>query len=856
MTELVPPALADALATRYAIEREIGRGGMARVYLAYDVRHRRQVALKVLPPDIANAISKQRFLREIEIAARLTHPNILPLHDSGEAAGRLYYVMPFVEGRSLRDLLAEAGQLPTDQALAITTAVADALDYAHAHGVVHRDIKPENILLVAGHPVVGDFGIACAMHAATTDRLTSGFVAVGTPTYMSPEQAAPAAVVDGRADIYSLALVCYELLTGTLPVTLSALSPRHTRTSLLRVRRTSEASDVPAHVQRALRRALAIDPAARFPRAGEFALALRRPSSRWARIGAGVAAALSVLALGVVGWDMRRPALPYKVALSPHRVAVARFENGRHDPELAYLGVMAADWITEGLERTGIVDVVPTPTALQAWHFADSLRRTPVGADPVRTLAEETNAGVVITGSYYREHNEIQILVQVTDAANSKLLGAFGPVRGTLSSPTSAIEDVRSRVMGLLSSTLDARLAASIAIPMQPPTFEAYREFSEGLESYLSNDFQAAASHFVGAYQHDTAFVTSLLMGSISYSNQQNYARADSLLNLAAGNRSQLSSYSRDWFDYRRAVLHGDRPAALAAVRALAAAAPGTKASYNLAVEALQNGSLIEASRTLDSLPPDRGAMRGWAPYWDARTSVEHLLGEYPRELNDAERAHGLFPNRIYLLGGAVRADAALGRSADVEQLLDSAERMPTDPLGISAGDLMLEAGLELEAHGHHEPARAVLARAERFYERPDAAGSTSARFARAQTLYALARYREALLATDSLLANDPKRVDYLGLVGAAAARSGDVGRARAVARELEQLPRRYDLGVITFNEARVTAALGMRDSAVALLRRSLHEGHEYDLWVHRDVDFAALRGFPPYDELVRPKVH
>ncbi|HSJ64885.1 MAG TPA: serine/threonine-protein kinase, partial [Gemmatimonadaceae bacterium] len=213
--------LSEALAGRYSIEREIGRGGMARVYLAHDVRHDRPVAVKVLGPSVTSAVGAERFLREIRIAAALTHPHILPVHDSGDAGGLLYFVMPFVDGESLRARLEREHQLPIEDAVRITREVADALAYAHAQGVVHRDIKPENILLTGGHALVVDFGVARAITTAAGGerRLTDSGFAVGTPAYMSPEQAAGELEVDGRSDLYALGCVCYEMLIGLPPFT-------------------------------------------------------------------------------------------------------------------------------------------------------------------------------------------------------------------------------------------------------------------------------------------------------------------------------------------------------------------------------------------------------------------------------------------------------------------------------------------------------------------------------------------------------------------------------------------------------------------------------------------------------------
>ena len=194
--------LAAAIADRYRLERELGQGGMATVYLAYDVRHDRKVALKVLRPELSAILGGERFLNEIRVTANLQHPHILPLYDSGSADGLLYYVMPYVEGESLRDRLTRETQLSVDEAVDITRAIAGALDYAHRHRVVHRDIKPENILLHEGQPTVADFGIALAVTNAGGSRLTETGLSLGTPHYMSPEQATGSRVIDGRSDIY------------------------------------------------------------------------------------------------------------------------------------------------------------------------------------------------------------------------------------------------------------------------------------------------------------------------------------------------------------------------------------------------------------------------------------------------------------------------------------------------------------------------------------------------------------------------------------------------------------------------------------------------------------------------------
>ena len=210
-------SLQAALTGRYTIERDVGRGGMATVYLADDLKHHRRVAIKVLRPDLAAALGTERFLREIDTVAQLNHPHILPLHDSGESGGFVYFVMPFIDGASLRLRLEGGRRLGADQALAIAAPVADALSYAHRMGVLHRDVKPENILFSQGHPIVADFGIAKAIGTVGRANLTRTGLAIGTPGYMSPEQAVGLTELDERSDVYSLAIVVYEMLVGEVP---------------------------------------------------------------------------------------------------------------------------------------------------------------------------------------------------------------------------------------------------------------------------------------------------------------------------------------------------------------------------------------------------------------------------------------------------------------------------------------------------------------------------------------------------------------------------------------------------------------------------------------------------------------
>ena len=373
--------LQAALAGRYRIEQEAGRGGMAAVFLAEDLKHHRPVALKVLQPDLAAALGPERFRREIEIAARLDHPHIVPVYDSGMAAGELYYVMPFVEGESLRQRLEREGPLPLEAALRIAGQVADALSYAHSRDVVHRDIKPENVLLTGDHARVADFGIARPISAAGDRSLTEPGMSVGTPAYMSPEQASGTARVDGRSDIYSLGCVLYEMLAGDPPFTGSTLEAILARKltgevpSLRAVR-----SALPPAVERAVLKALARLPADRFATAAQFADALRASYA---------------------------PDAPQPATGRIDSLAVLPFQDLSQNRELDYFADgMTEELITE-LGRIGAVSKVISRTSVM--RFKDQRPPTP-------EIARALGVAGLVEASVRHAADHVSITVRLVDA--------------------------------------------------------------------------------------------------------------------------------------------------------------------------------------------------------------------------------------------------------------------------------------------------------------------------------------------------------------------------------------------------------------------------------------------------------
>ena len=369
--------LQAALAERYAVRRELARGGMATVYLAADLRHGREVAIKVLPPSVAGARGTERFLGEIRIAAGLTHPNILPLHDSGEAGGLLFFVMPFVEGPSLRDRLERSRCLGVTEAVRIATEIADALDFAHRRGVVHRDVKPENILLEEGHAILADFGVAWAVSAAGTEAGGGAGLAVGTPAYMSPEACAGTVEPDGRSDEYALACVLYEMLAGQPPfvaATPFALAARQLYDEVPPLRTLRP--EAPAHVVRAVHRALAKAPGDRYASLAEFGAALAAP--------------------------------PEAMGDAAKSIAVLPFANFSPSRDDAYLGHGITEEILTALARLPGLRVASRTSAFQ---FRD-------GSADIRVIGERLGVATVLEGSVRREGTRLRVTAQLINVAD------------------------------------------------------------------------------------------------------------------------------------------------------------------------------------------------------------------------------------------------------------------------------------------------------------------------------------------------------------------------------------------------------------------------------------------------------
>jgi serine/threonine-protein kinase len=440
----------------------IGRGAMGVVYRAYDTRHDRSVAVKVLSPEAADQESAARWTGEISAVARLRHPNILPLIDSGAtASGAQYFLMPLADGEMLRARL-ERGPLPIMEAVRYTREVAEALAYAHAEGLVHRDVKPENILIEGGRAVLVDFGLARWMN---TDASRSRFQSqagrvVGTPAYMSPEQLAPTGPIDGRADAFSLGIVLYEMLTGAVPFPASGMPGLLTERLAGRFEPvTALRPEAPALLDRIVSRALAPDPMERYDRVEAMVTDLivvehqlsgaaaasspRFRSPRWGLVAGGVVA-LAAVAVALV---LR---MPVSSRLDPNRIAVADMQNVTDDTGLAVIGAMASDWISAGLTTIPGLKVINSDFVFGAPRSNSDRRIVGTTALGLRALVDSTHAGTVVSGSYYRESGRLVVFAEITDARSGQLLLDLGPFRGPFAHPDSALSLARDSVTAFI----------------------------------------------------------------------------------------------------------------------------------------------------------------------------------------------------------------------------------------------------------------------------------------------------------------------------------------------------------------------------------------------------------------------
>ncbi len=828
----VSVSLAEALRDRYALERQLGRGGMATVYLVRDLKHDRPVALKVLHPDLAHLLGAERFHREIRFAARLQHPNILSVHDSGDADGFFWFTMPYVEGESLRDRLRREGTLPVADAVRLVREIAEALGYAHRRGIIHRDIKPENVMLSHGHALVADFGIARSTDRSAGDTtgatLTETGMTVGTVTYMSPEQASGGRDLDGRSDIYSLGCLLHELLAGQPPfsgASTMAVITQHFMTPAPPLCTLRE--DVPRHVEAAVLRALAKQPEGRFATAEDFAAAL----------------------------EVVTPAAPAATvpiaAVSAKVLAVLDFIDLGEDQSLSWLGGGMAEAVQLDLQRVGGLTVVARDRIARAVRDRGGKARTP---DDAAGVGRAVAARWVVLGGYQSVGSKLVITTQCVSATDGRVLAARR-FEGGLEEVFAIQDRVAAAVVESLSGDLP-----TVEVPRPPrpvarvlAAYEAYAKGRQAFRQFGPAAFDEAERWYRQALEADSTYALAYSgLGAlyafryIVKTRREDLDAAVTHLERALELDPDLGE-ARTWQCYAYTRLHRYREAELAGLRASELAPDTFYAHYMLAV-ARHLGALDERR------PRDVGSAVG--PY------LRGVLAEPTAEPG-------------YLGLGWLFAVA--GQYAPAKMLIDCALRIERS--GVTrdfkfVGARTLRAGLHLR---DHEPAesRRLLLEATELYPGIDHVYSASftamshcllgelalraavydeaiGAFERAQEIAAASSHRIGMgyLAARAQY-GQARAFRWLGMKREAAA-------AASVADEI--LERRGDYafewmwgaseGEARYDAAAWLAAVGRLDAALTELERAIEAGWRDVALLDRESEFERYQGEPGLREL------
>ena len=883
----IPEALAAALADRYRLERELGAGGMATVYLAEDLKHHRLVAIKVLRPDLAASLGAERFLREIAIAARLSHPHILGLHDSGEADGFLYYVMPYVEGISLRQKLVREGELPIPEAVRVLRDIADALAHAHHQGVVHRDIKPENVMLVERHALVMDFGVAKALAEGKEEgssSLTSAGVALGTPAYMAPEQATGEGHVDHRADLYAWGVVAYELLAGQPPFVRA--TPQNTLAAQVTATPepiTHHRANVHGSLARLVMQCLEKKPADRPQTAEEVLRQLEtvltpsggmtpadaRPyqtaGSRRVRRRTLLIGALSVVGLAVIGllgwrwWQGRG------VSMVADLVLVAPLEA--EGPEFTGLARDLAG-LPSAIVREGVGKAVPAATVrdLAAGQGGTSAERA-------EFLAKQTGAEVVLRASCAQQGSGTACELELFRRPGHVPRMSVRVTGTTIDSAFSA--RLQEQALAMLAMELFWGKETSWTGEYISPSLEAVRAFNQNWESEESYTV-VGEGWTERVLRADPNWVIALLDRG-----------GDSTLD-ALSRRKDLTDRNRTAIAWYRAFSVENPEQHFQISQELYRGWPAYwfVVFVRLAVATDRPHAALQAAVWADSSQPARHykrRVRSFVYRW--MSQALHQLGRYQEQVALSAEVRTQFPADV----GLSRDIEAEGRAGlgDVEGVTRIVAGRP-DNVGRTTADVggeILEgrkraggtwfAALELMAHGRATEGEAMLAATlpvarKQREERSDFEWVSS----EVQALEWTGHLEEARHLAEEVRRTQRAPLYYtpllLSSLGKIAARQGRRATALAYSRELADsadsarhgrgfppfvpLSRRAEF---LYYRATVAARLGNRDEAIRLLqeaRSTMIDGEPGYWWAHKDPDLASLRGYPPFEALYKPK--
>ena len=861
----------------YTIERELGGGGMSRVFLAREIALERRVVLKFVPPELAASVSADRFRREMLLVAQLQHTNIVPVLSAGDADGMLYYSMPYVDGESLRARIDGAGKLPMSDVVGIAGDVLRALGCAHRHNIVHRDIKPDNILLADGGAVVTDFGIAKALgetpaeHTASDVQreddggaLTMAGTIIGTPAYLAPEQATPGAAVDARTDLYALGCVMYEMLAGER--VFAGRSPQlemvaHVTTPAPPV--VAKRAEVPRPLAAFVARLLEKDPDAR-PASADAALAelqqaaapRRRPVVRWV---GGAGAALCVLA--VAGYlfvpkqllASARILLTRKPAtLRVNRVIVVPFDNQTGDATLASLGAMTADGVSEGLSRLPNLEVVDSRSTMISQEVVRRIPKLLREKDDARAAAEEAGAKVLVTGSIYRDADKLTLRARVIDASNGALMQKLPDVSAPIGQPSAAIEDLRRRMVAVLRSASDTAVSYMPGVYTAPPSVEVYEDTRKAVEMYFRND-PRTFDLLRTAIRLDSTYAPALVFNAFASSVRLGLPAADTAAREAGRLRDRLTPAEQAMLDYVRAIVDGDPSASTAAAQRFMEVQKGSlEAPLLAASNALATYHPLLALEALARTDPDRAMNLAGPFYWMYRAEAARQLGDHKTLLAAAREGFKRFPDNhdSFAWLGTALVDANR-----LDELRHDLGELRDPLIGVEfasrAAGALLHRGRDADAKAlvtewlprmpnETAPGRAFTAakvRAVMFME-----------LERWADLETLARGWRDTTYTD--VARLPMSAAY----AIALAHQGRAADARAIAGAMAAQHPRYSRGNYLYCLAVIAAHLGDKEQAAALLDEAVRNGYQLQFAgtvFEADPFLVPLRGVPAFNALL-----
>lgn len=849
--------------SHYKILEKLGEGGMGIVYKAEDTKLKRFVALKFLPlQSFSNEGERKRFVHEAQAAASLDHPNICTVHEIDEVEGNTFIAMAYIDGQSLKGKI-DSGPLKIEESLSIAIQIAEGLQEAHEKGIVHRDIKSANVMFSSkGQAKITDFGLA---KLSDGTKLTKTGTTMGTLAYMSPEQT-KGAIVDHRTDIWSFGVMLYEMITGQLPfkgnydqaVVYSIVNDEPQPVTGVR-------TGVPIELERIINKAIAKNPEERYQHVDEMLVDLRAVAKEASikikpeesvpivevnekegpfqfterkkhnkKMALLIAAVTAIALVASIIFIIQRQR-PKFVA---NRIVVVPFENKTGDESLDMLGQMAAEMITQGMSQIGAIETVPFISVMDSYP---KKKEKPSAF----TIAAQNEAGVLITGSYYLQGENLFFRASIMDAEQKKLIEAPSPVKGLSKTQEVVLERLNSQILGALAVHFQHEIQAGHTYV---PSFEAYREFQIGRELF-GIDYHKARSHFFKSVEIDSAYTLPMLWIAVSYSNQGQYARADSIFDLINKHREELSLFDRIMLDWGMADNSGNLAKAMRFLRKAEALAPRNyEIKYIIGWNARSQNLPQLAVETYAEFGYEKIAeeTRG---YWGFRTlaSALYMLGEYEEALDIIHFSRQHFPDQSSNLECEAILQAARGQIQEVYRVIDESFQLS----GSAPGSVMIDAAMALRAHGHKEVAHVVLTRALEWYK---SRITGDYRYSIARVLYWDEQWAEAQQYFEQLFQEHPDNQDYRGYVGVIATRLGDREKAKRILEELYSKDEPYLFGSHLYWCARITAVLGEQEHAVDLLREAYGQGWGYGMYELLEMDFESLRNYQPYLELMRPK--